>query len=119
MPASTEQTSPARRPRRLSRPLVWLVFAGASLASLIALAADWHWFAELFTHFRLYYLLAQGLLIIVFLNTRRYAWLAVTLLLALPNAWYVGPYLLPLVSGVTAKAEGATSPQLPIWKTFS
>ncbi|UCG73176.1 MAG: endonuclease/exonuclease/phosphatase family protein [Chromatiales bacterium] len=98
MQASTDTIPGALRPRRVARPLLWVIFTGASLASIIALAADWSWFAELFTHFRLYYLLAQGLLIIAFLNTRRYGWLAVTLLLAAPNAWYVGPYLLPLVT---------------------
>lgn len=108
MPAHTDTIGPPRRPRRVARPLVWVIFATVSLASVLALAGDWNWFADLFTHFRLYYLLAQGLLVIVFLNTRRYLWLAVTLLLALPNAWYVGPYLVPLFTATDQRSESAT-----------
>ncbi len=100
------------RPRRVARPLLWLIFAGASMGSLISLAADWSWTADLFAHFRLYYLLAQGLLVIAFLNTRRYAWLALTVLLAAPNAWYVGPYLLPLFTAATHEASAHEGPQL-------
>ena len=48
---------------------MWLVCAGATLA-LVALSSR-HWVAELFSHFRLYYLLAQVVLVMVFLNTRR------------------------------------------------
>lgn len=84
----------------------------SSCASLIALFGDWYWFAELFTHFRLYYVLAQGLLIVVFLNTRRYAWLIVTVLLAIPNTWYVGPYIIPLVTGGQADDEAGSAPQI-------
>ncbi len=112
MPARTDKNPAARRPRRVARPLLWLICAATSFASLIALAADWWWFAELFTHFRLYYLLAQGLLVIVFLNTRRYAWLVLTLLLAAPNAWYVGPYLVPLVASAGQAAPARNGPQL-------
>lgn len=112
MSARTDKTPAALRPRRVARPLLWLIFAAASLASLIALAAEWWWFAELFTHFRLYYLLAQGLLVIVFLNTRRHAWLVLTLLLAAPNAWYVGPYLLPLVLSAGQDTPVREGPQL-------
>ena len=91
---------------------MWLVCAGATVGSLAALASRWHWFAELFSHYRLYYLLAQAVLVMVFLNTRRYGWLAATVLLALPNAWYVGPYLLPLLPRA-ADAQAATqTPQI-------
>jgi len=110
MRVRTDSAHAAPRPRRVARPLLWLIFAGSSVASLIALAGAWHWFAELFTHFRLYYLLAQGLLIIAFLNTKRYGWLVVTALLALPNAWYVGPYLLPVLTGEAARVS--SRPQL-------
>lgn len=114
MPARTDEIPAALRPRRVARPLLWLIFTGASLASVVALAAEWSWFAELFTHFRLYYLLAQGLLIIVFLNTRRYAWLVLTLMLAAPNAWHVGPYLVPLVTSAGQAAPVREGPQVLI-----
>jgi endonuclease/exonuclease/phosphatase (EEP) superfamily protein YafD len=96
----------------VARPLLWLLFAGSSAASLVALAGEWNWVAELFTHFRLYYLLAQGLLLIAFLNTRRYRWLAVTVVLAVPNAWYVGPYLWPLLNGSGSDIAQQGAPQL-------
>ena len=86
--------------------------ASVSLASLIALASRWNWVAELFSHFRLHYLLAQGVLFIVFLNTRRYLWLLATVLLALPNAWYVMPYLLPLVTAPAVAATADAHPQI-------
>ncbi len=86
--------------------------ASVSLASLIALASRWNWVAELFSHFRLHYLLAQGVLFIVFLNTRRYLWLLATVLLALPNAWYVMPYLSPLVTTSAVAAPADAGPQI-------
>ena len=109
---ATELTAHRRRQRRLSRPLLWFVCASVSLATLIALASRWNWVAELFSHFRLHYLLAQGVLFIVFLNTRRYLWLLATLLLALPNAWYVLPYLAPLVTAPALAAPAAANPQI-------
>ncbi len=93
---------------------MWLVCFGSVLATVLALFSRWHWFAELFSHFRLYYLLAQAVLIMVFLNTRRYLWLAVTILLALPNAWYVAPYLLPLLPGQATRLTAPASPQVVV-----
>jgi len=88
------------------------VCASVSLASLIALASRWNWVAELFSHFRLHYLLAQGVLFIVFLNTRRYLWLLATVLLALPNAWYVLPYLSPLLMAPTLAVSADAHPEI-------
>ncbi|MGI9330349.1 MAG: endonuclease/exonuclease/phosphatase family protein [Gammaproteobacteria bacterium] len=83
-----------------------------SIASLIALASRWHWVAELFSHFRLHYLLVQGVLLIVFMNTRRYLWLLATVLMALPNAWYVVPYLSPLLAASVTEASAEAPPQI-------
>lgn len=103
----------AHRPeRRLARRLVWLSFGASTAATLLALAGGVWWFAELFTHFRLYYLLVQGLLVLVFLNTHRPRWLLATLLLALPNAVSVGPYLLPALAGVLEAPRAAPPPGL-------
>ena len=112
MSVGTDTVTMTRRQRRLSRPLLWLVCGGVTTGSLIALASRWHWFAELFSHFRLHYLLAQGVLFVVFLNTRRYAWLVATLLLSLPNAWYVLPYLAPLLPDSETRAELSAAPEL-------
>jgi len=104
----------APQDRRYSRKLMWLVCGGTVLATVLALFSRWHWFAELFSHFRLYYLLAQAVLIMVFLNTRRYIWLIATVLLALPNAWYVVPYLLPLLPGQASALAAPASPQIVV-----
>lgn len=112
--SASSQGAAARDERRFSRKLMWLVCFGTVLATLLALFSRWHWFAELFSHFRLYYLLAQAVLIMVFLNTRRYLWLAATILLALPNAWYVAPYLLPLLPGQAAVQSSSASPQIVV-----
>ncbi len=98
--------------RRYSRKLMWLVCITTTLATILALFSRWHWFAELFAHFRLYYLLAQAVLLMVFLNTQRYAWLVATFLLALPNAWYVMPYLLPLLPSQTQAVAQPEAPQI-------
>ncbi len=101
-----------RAERRFSRWLMWLVFAGSTLGSVMALASRWHWFAELFSHYRFYYLLAQAMLFMVFLNTHRRAWFLLTVLLAMPNAWYVGPYLLPVFRDALAGTVPPTGVQL-------
>ena len=110
--STSSPVAAARQERRFSRRLMWLVCFGTVLATVLALFSRWHWFAELFSHFRLYYLLAQAVLIMVFLNTRRYLWLVATVLLALPNAWYVMPYLLPLLPGQATALAAPASPQV-------
>ena len=99
--------------RQLSRVLLWTICAGTVFGTVMALFSRVWWVAELFSHYRLYYLLAQAVLALVFLNTQRSLWLIVTLLLAIPNAWYVVPYLLPVVSGSTLQTASAQqAPQL-------
>lgn len=107
-----EATQPQER--RFSRRLMWLVCGATVLATVIALFSRWHWLAELFSHFRLYYLLLQAVLIMVFLNTRRYLWLAAMVVLALPNAWYVVPYLLPLLPGQSTVMEAPDRPHVVV-----
>lgn len=68
---------------------------------MIAFFSSIHWFAELFSHFRFYFLLAQALLALIFLHSRRWTLMAATIVLAIPNAWYVMPYLTPFVFDVT------------------
>lgn len=98
--------------RRFSRAMLWSVCAAVTAATVVASFSRNWWVAELFSHFRLYYLLAQAMLIMVFLNTRRFAWLVVTVALVLPNAWYVGPYLLPMLPAAFTAEAATTGPQL-------
>ncbi len=90
--------------RRFFSRLIRLVFLAVSLATVISLFSRAHWFAELFSHFRFYFLLTQALLVLIFLHSGRWVLMAVTLMLAVPNAWYVVPYLTPLVMNQSVAA---------------
>lgn len=93
--------------RRFYRFLIRTVFAVVSAASLIALLGEYFWVAELFTHFRLYYLLILALLVLIFLYSGHRKLMIVTVLLILPNAWFVGPYLFTeLISIADSRATG-------------
>lgn len=81
--------------RRFYRFLIRAAFVIVSAGSLIALLGEQFWVAELFTHFRLYYVLIQALLTLIFLYSGHRKLMAMTVLLALPNVWVVGPYLMP------------------------
>jgi len=83
--------------RRFYRFLIRTIFVVVSAGSLIALFGEQFWVAELFTHFRLYYLLIQALLLLIFLHGGHRTFMVMTLLLAVPNAWVVGPYLVPAI----------------------
>jgi len=75
--------------RRFYRFLIRTIFVVVSAGSLIALFGEQFWVAELFTHFRLYYLLIQALLLLIFLHGGHRTFMVMTLLLAVPNAWVV------------------------------
>ena len=49
---------------RWFRRLVWFAFVATAFATLLSLLATRHWFFELFTHFRPYYLLPQVALVL-------------------------------------------------------
>lgn len=83
-----------------------LVLIAASIGTIMALFSRQHWFAELFSHFRMYYLLVLALLALIFLYTHHRILLTLTLLLVVPNAVSVGPYLAPSIIG---KSEAAAS----------
>lgn len=76
-----------------------LVLTAAGVGTILALFGRQHWMAELFSHFRMYYLLALALLALIFLHRQRRVLLTLTLLLAVPNAVSVVPYLTPLIVG--------------------
>lgn len=76
--------------------------AGASIvASVAALAAEAWWALELFTHFRLQYLAAQLLLIVILLLGRRPRWCFVLAACAVLNAIPLVPYV-PIGSAAIA-----------------
>ena len=87
---------------------------GALLATLLAsalawFAADW-WFADLASHFRLQYLVAAAVLVLVFIWLRQVRWLLaglVTLLLnAVPvYAWLGAPRVMPAADAGAAIAS--------------
>jgi len=82
---------------RFFHVMIRLTLVAVSLGTVLALFSYQHWVAELFSHFRLYYLLAQAILVLIFLHTRHYILLALTVLLLVPNAFSVVPYLSPLI----------------------
>ena len=92
--------------------LIRVVLIGAAVGTVIALFSRSIWLAELFSHFRLYYLLALLLLALTFLWTNHPYLLVLSLALALPNAWYVVPYLSPLAK--TAEAAVVRPPPFSI-----
>jgi len=91
--------------RRFYHVLIRAVFVAVTAGSLIALFGEQFWVADLFTHFRLYYLLIQALLALIFLHTGRRMLMVLTILFAMPNAWVVGPYLTPVIGGRSAAAD--------------
>ncbi|TDJ44082.1 MAG: hypothetical protein E2O52_09140 [Gammaproteobacteria bacterium] len=93
--------------RQFFHVLIRATFIAVSFATIVSLFSRTVWFAELFSHFRLYFVIAQALLALTFLHSGHRLLLALTLLLALPNVWYVGPYLTPLVTGASAAATGS------------
>ncbi|MDJ0700769.1 MAG: endonuclease/exonuclease/phosphatase family protein [Woeseiaceae bacterium] len=86
----------ARRGR--STTLAGLVKAGGFVTALFAFATvmnQYHQYLELFSHFRLQYLVIAAILLLLFLLMR--SWLYVWLMLATValNAWFVVPWYLP------------------------
>ena len=96
-----------------ARPPVRLVTIGLGVigaATLLAEFARFGWLAELSTHFRAHYLLALAILVPVLLAAKRRRLALVAAILALPNAWYSAPYVLPLLM----PASAAVAPEAPV-----
>jgi len=98
--------------RRFYHVLIRAAFLVVTAGSVFALFARQYWVAELFTHFRLYYLLIQALLALIFLHYGHRWLLLSTLAFALPNAWVVGPYLTPVIGGRSAAADAGAGIEL-------
>ncbi len=82
------------------RQLERLAMLGALVimtATVLAQFARAGWFAELFSHFRPQYLLAALTLACIFALAGRRSLALALLVCAMWNAWYVGPYLLPII----------------------
>lgn len=70
---------------------------GLATATTVAQFARYAWVGETASHFRAQYLLALVIVASAFLAWRRWAPALVAAVFALPNLWYVCPYLLPHV----------------------
>jgi endonuclease/exonuclease/phosphatase (EEP) superfamily protein YafD len=103
--------SPARPGRIVGLAILLLALTG--LATACALLARWSWFFELFTHFRPLYLLAQLPVLVVLLAFARYRLALLAVLILLPNLYWVGPYLLPVLAAPSTPASAA-GPELRI-----
>ncbi len=80
---------------RPSVTLTGLLQAAATLTvafSIITAIGIPHWSVELFTHFRLQYLVVGALLLICFAALRRPAWSLALLVATVINAWHVVPW---------------------------
>jgi len=93
--------------RRFFHILIRLVFAAAAFSTVMALFGEWFWFAELFSHFRLYYLLLLAVLIPVFLYGRYLGLMLASGMLLIPNAWVVAPYLTTIIGERDVVAQEA------------
>lgn len=93
--------------RRQLRRLPALLLCAVGAATLMAQCARLGWFPELASHFRPQYLLALLILLPAFVFMRRRILAMAALGLMIPNVWYVGPYLLPvIVPASVAEAAG-------------
>lgn len=88
--------------------LCGLLEASLLLTALFSFATcfdDWHRLLELFTHFRLQYLVAALLLTVAFLFLRWPGYVALGVATVAVNAWFVVPWYLPAVSAAQASGD--------------
>ena len=87
--------------------LAYLALGGTGVATVLALFAHSGWAPELATHFRLQYVVVLTVLGLGFGVLRRPRLALIAAVLLIPNAWIVGPYLLPLA--VTPSEAGVAA----------
>lgn len=80
---------------RIIHVLIQITLAGVALATVTAFFARHAWAAELLTHFPVHYLMVLAGVGLLCLLRRQYRLAAVAALLAIPNLWQAGPYLVP------------------------
>lgn len=83
--------------RHTAARIVIVALVPVLVATVLALFADLAWFLELFAHFRVQYLAAQAVAILLLAGLGRWRWMLVVAATALPNLWFVAPYLPGLV----------------------
>lgn len=79
-----------------------------ALFSLLTFPNQWHSLLELFSHFRLQYLLVSALLAIAFLAMRNKTWAAAMFALALINTWPVATWYLGESASVDSDVQTIT-----------
>ncbi len=94
----------------LADRLLALMLIGLAVATVASMLESLHWFAALFAHFRLHYLLAGVLIVCAFVYRRRFASALLTGVLLLPHLWFAGPYLLPSLG----EARAADASGIPV-----
>ena len=87
-------------------PLLLLAMIVTALVTVAAMGARHHWSLELFSHFRMHYLVAQVGLLLLLVLLRQWPWAALAILTALPNLLVVGPYLPGAVQASAAMSPG-------------
>lgn len=80
---------------RVLDPLVRVAAVAVLAATLLALAARLWWGFELFTHFRVHYVVAQLALVAALAGLRRRRFAALVALAVAPNVWPLLPYVPP------------------------
>ena len=63
-----------------------LVFAAAAFATAAGALGEWHWLLELFSHFRLQYVVILTSIALIYALQRRWGWVLVAVLLSIYNA---------------------------------
>ena len=97
-------TNVIRRAAALAGFLAVAVLLAAAVGTVASLGARAHWFLELFSHFRIQYLVLLVLAGVACLLLGRRRWAVGALIFAVPNVLVVAPYL-PGVTGTTAVAS--------------
>jgi endonuclease/exonuclease/phosphatase (EEP) superfamily protein YafD len=78
-----------RRGRRVLNLLLMLITAGLALVTIFTLAARWWWAFDLFSHFRLQYVVAALILTLAALAIRAYPTATVLAVVALVHGWAI------------------------------
>lgn len=95
---------------RLARTMLAAVLGAIAFGTVLAAFARSSWVADLAANFPLHGLLASALVTVVALWRRHYVIAALAVLVAVPNAWRVAPYVTPtLVPATVSDVHGQGS----------
>lgn len=104
--------------RKLTDRALLALLGAAALATLMCLLAPWHWFAELFSHFRVYYVAALVPLAMLWAARRRWAHALAAAVLAVPHLLQVVPYLSPYLVAPTMASEAAPAARIVAFNLY-